>query len=248
MARTPVIGGQTGRARLAESAAQQARLHRAVDDDAGAVRLAPGNQIGGRAALDRGKRRLQAVHMPQRLRVLQLGQVMVRQPHRADLALALERQQRFPVAVQRCAVARRPVHLIEVDPLHAQTAQRILDLAPDACRRAGAPWRGLRLRVGPGQAALGEHVGALGRRHLRQRAAHDLFGMAQAVDRRGIDPVDAPVHRQADRADGIGIVLRPPTHRPAIAAHGPGAQPDARDRHAGASQGTGRKGCACAHA
>ncbi|KAG0907123.1 hypothetical protein G6F32_017041 [Rhizopus arrhizus] len=72
--------------------------------------------------------------------------------------------------------------------------------------------------------------------------------MPQSVHRRGVDPVDATVHRQADGGDGIGVVLRPPTHRPAIAADGPGAQADTRDGHAAASKRPGGKRSLCAHA
>jgi len=90
-----------------------------VDDHARAICRAPGNEVDSRGALDRRERRLQGVYMPQVFRGLQLRKVVVRQSHRADFPGLLQIQQFLPVRLQRRAVSRRPVHLIEVDALDA---------------------------------------------------------------------------------------------------------------------------------
>jgi len=70
-----------------------------------------------------------------------------------------------------------------------------------------------------------------------QGATHDLFAMAETVNGRGVDPVDAQVQRPVDRASGLLVVLRSPTVRPVPAAHGPGAQTDGRQLKAGLAKG-----------
>jgi hypothetical protein len=39
-----------------------------------------------------------------------------------------------------------------------------------------------------------------------ERPADDLFAMAEAIDRRGVDPVDAEIERLADGADRRVVV------------------------------------------
>src|SRR5258708_17353698 len=48
--------------------------------------------------------------------------------------------------------------------------------------------------------------------------------MTGAVDRGGVDPVDAQFERATDRGDGIRIVLRTPGKFPARAANSPSAK------------------------
>ena len=57
-------------------------------------------------------------------------------------------------------------------------------------------------------------------------AADDLLGVAEPVDRRGVDPVDAELDRTADRGDGI-VVVDPAPAEPPRAADRPRAEPDA---------------------
>ena len=77
----------------------------------------------------------------------------------------------------------------------------------------------------PRAAALGEEV--------RPRAApfsqgspHDFFGMAQAVDSGGVDPVDAQFEGFMNGGDGFLVVLRSPRKLPTATAGGPGAKAD----------------------
>src|SRR6266568_1621999 len=64
---------------------------------------------------------------------------------------------------------------------------------------------------------------------LADHLADDLLGVAEAVDRRGVHPVDAGVEGPVQGRDGLVVVLRAPAER-ARAADGPGA--DAHDREA----------------
>jgi hypothetical protein len=81
-----------------------------------------------------------------------------------------------------------------------------------------------------------------------QRRAHDLLGMAEPVDSRRVDPVDAALDRVTDGGDRLLVVLAAPAHRPIAAADGPGAEPDRRDVHIGAAEpalGEGGLACLC---
>src|SRR5271169_6857664 len=82
----------------------------------------------------------------------------------------------------------------------------------------------------PAEAAFGENVGS---RSLpnRQSFRDDLFGMTEAVDGGGVDPVDAQLQRAVDGGDGIIIVLFSPAELPSCAADGPGAVSDGCNMH-----------------
>src|SRR5579864_6697406 len=56
--------------------------------------------------------------------------------------------------------------------------------------------------------------------------------MAAAIDRRGVDPVDAVVYSRVKRLDARRIVLSAPHP----SADGPGAEPDRRDLESRGSQ------------
>jgi hypothetical protein len=56
--------------------------------------------------------------------------------------------------------------------------------------------------------------------------------MAQAIDRGGVDPVDAAADGMADGGDRIAVVLAAPADRP-VAADRPGAEADPGDVHVG---------------
>ncbi|MCY1380317.1 hypothetical protein D9M69_681230 [compost metagenome] len=77
------------------------------------------------------------------------------------------------------------------------------------------------LRV-PHQAALGGDHGLVAA--ALERGAHDVFGSAQAIGRRGVDQRHPGVQRGVDGLGGAGAVLAAPHP----AAHGPGAQADGR--------------------
>ena len=54
----------------------------------------------------------------------------------------------------------------------------------------------------------------------------DLFGVAEAVDGGGVDPVDAELDGAVDGGDGVVVVLRAPGEGPVAAADGPCAEAD----------------------
>jgi hypothetical protein len=76
-------------------------------------------------------------------------------------------------------------------------------------------------------------------------AADDLFGVAEAVDGSGIDPVNAQIERAMDRGDGFVVVLRPPCEIPVAAADGLRAKADRGELKVEVAQSTEgwRTGC-----
>jgi hypothetical protein len=88
-----------------------------------------------------------------------------------------------------------PMHLIKIDDIGLQPAQRIVDFLQDAAATGVAE----RLAVLPVEACFG------GDGHLRapasQRRTDDLLGMAEAIDRRGVDQCDAAIDRGLNGAD-----------------------------------------------
>src|ERR1019366_3588039 len=115
-----------------KGAGEQARGHRAVDDHPGLVLTGPQQHIIGRVAVDQVERRLDSVDVPYLLGGIELADVVVGQPRRPDLPLAFQVEERLPVVLYRGAVLGGPVHLVQIDPLHVQAAQRRLDLGPRA--------------------------------------------------------------------------------------------------------------------
>src|SRR5260370_11847997 len=63
----PIVLGQRRHALFRETLCQQTGLHGAVADDPSVMARTPGNVLLGRRAVDRRKRRLQRVHIPDRL-------------------------------------------------------------------------------------------------------------------------------------------------------------------------------------
>jgi hypothetical protein len=57
-------------------------------------------------------------------------------PDRADLADLARLVQRADGLLHRRAVLGRPMRLVQIDPIGAQPAQRVVDLAPDRAGRA----------------------------------------------------------------------------------------------------------------
>ena len=91
----------------------------------------------------------------------------------------------------------------------------------------------LRFLEGPGSigdlSALGENVWTLGGRDLAQRPPDDFLRMAQSIDGRGVDPVDAGRDGVFDGRDRVRVVLAPPPVGPSATADGPGAEADLGD-------------------
>ena len=110
--------------------------------------------------------------------------------------------------------------LIDIDVVGAQTTQRVIDLAHDSL---AAPIAG-DLSVLPFEPDLG------GEDDLRAKTAgeglaDDLFGTAEAIDRRGVDDIDSMGERGPDRRNRLGFIRSAPHPAP----NRPGADGDARD-------------------
>ncbi len=88
--------------------------------------------------------------------------------------------------------------------------------------------------LAPRAFALGEDVG-LGRDAFK-RSRHHLLGMAQTINRRGVDPVEAGFEPGADCGNRLAVVLRSPGESPASAAHGPGANTHGSDHQIAVTQ------------
>ena len=93
-----------------------------------------------------------------------------------------------------------PVHLVEVDVVGVEPAQRVLDRRDDPAPRAAARF---------GSSPIGHEE--LRREHdvvatALDRLADDLLGLAGRVDVGGVDEVDPGVQRAVDDADRVVLV------------------------------------------
>ena len=176
-------------------------------------------EYGGCSVTNRSRPRSRAAHWASTIWLAGVG----RGPDVADLALADEIGEGAEGLLD-IGVRAGPVHLVEVDVVGAQPAQRVLDLAHDPAA---------------GPAAV---VGLVAHRHEElggqddvvaaalQGLADDLLGHAAGVDVGGVDEVDPGVEGAVDDPDGVGAVVvapRPEHHR---------AQAQRADRYAGPAE------------
>src|SRR5262249_41089027 len=148
-------------------------------------------------------------------------------PAVADLALPDQALDFSPRFLDR-RVAVDVVELEQVDALALQPAQARLDIGANGARAQIHPVAPL--RVGQ-RAALREHEDLVA---PTEGAAHDPLRASPAVERRRVDPVHAGVERRVDRADRLGLVLRPPPNGPvAPGADRRRADADWRDLYVG---------------
>ena len=117
--------------------------------------------------------------------------------------------------------------LVQVDRVDAEPLEARVDLSQDRV----ALQRLHRLATGPlDLAGLGEDERRRGAAF--ERASDDLLGVAEAVLRRGVDPVDPEVERVVDGRDRLFVVLRAPAPVVVGAADRPRAEADAGDLEA----------------
>ena len=197
------------------------------------MRGAPRELRGRHLPADGGERRLQRVHVPEPLRCFELRDGVIGEPDGAHLSFLFQLQKGAPVVLERRTVFGGPVHLVQVDALDVEPAERRLDFAPPAQGIAYAARRGRAGGVVPHEAGFGEDVRPVVGRDVAQRAGDDLLGVAEPVHRRRVDPVDAPLDGLPDGGDRVRIVLVTPGEGPATAADRPRAEADARDPHVG---------------
>ena len=183
--------------------------------------LAIGDELRLDAAVQHAVGRLEERHGVDRLEALELRDVEVADAGPADLAFLHQLGDRGPTLLD-VLVGLRPVDLVHVDDVDAQPAQAVLDLAADA---GALEARDNLAFLVPAAFALGGDDGPA-TFELLERPAHDVFAVAEPVDRRGVEPVDAEIQRFVDRADREGVVLRTPAEFPVAAAHRPGTEAD----------------------
>src|SRR3984893_18264102 len=118
----PIVLGQRGHALRREALRQQSGLLAALADDPGIMARTPGYLLVRGHTIDRRKRRLQRVHVPDRLATLEQNRVEIRYACRADLSFFDELHHRGPGILDgRTCV--RPVELIQIDALDAEPAE-----------------------------------------------------------------------------------------------------------------------------
>ena len=158
---------------------------------------APGNIAFRHRAIDQRKRRLQRIHVADRLAALHQIHVEIRNAPSANFSLAHQLRHRAPGILNAHAAVVGPVELVKVDTFDAEPAEGSFALFADGFRLEHA----LRLAHAifgiPYKPAFCEDQRTLGRRKLAQQFADKLLGMAQAVNRRSVDPVDAELERMA---------------------------------------------------
>jgi hypothetical protein len=135
---------------------------------------------------------------------------VIRQSDSAYLAFLLELEQSAPVFLERSAVVRRPVHLVQIDAVDSQPAKGSLALTANAVGVPDLGSLGHAVGVIPHHPALGEHIWPVTVRDTVQRGGHHLLGMTEAVFGRGVDPVHACVESTVDRGDRLVIILAAP--------------------------------------
>ena len=142
---------------------------------------------------------------------------------RADLPLLIEREHRFSRLPER-HLRIGPMNLVDVDVVGTQASQRVFHFLQDALARCVAKY----LAVTPLDADLGGNDCIGTRTRFRYSASDDVLGYAEAVGGRGIDQCDPLIQRSENGVGGFPFV----SAAPHPAAHGPGAERDARHSQA----------------
>ena len=184
------------------------------------LRRAKGQQLGLDTAHQHRIGRLQRGHRMNWLDALELRHIVVAHadmPHFAGFHRVSHRAPAFFNVLVRL----RPVHLIEINTLHTQPDQTLIDLGQHALTLDLCEGHTL---IIPTPAALGGNNRAFGKAF--DRLTHHLLRMAGAIHRRGVDPIHAEFQSAPDRRHRIAVILRAPTELPATAADGPCPQPD----------------------
>ncbi len=121
--------------------------------------------------------------------------------------------------------------LVEVDGVDGEAAERAFDLFSERCGPERAPDGAVGV---PAHGTLGEDerlmAGGL------ERAADDFFRVAEAVDGRGVNPVDTEIEGAMDGGDGFVVVLGAPCEFPVSAADGPCAESDGGEVEVGVAE------------
>jgi hypothetical protein len=206
-AASPVAGVE--RALLRILAGQQAFRKRPVSEHADSAMAAPRKQFRFRGTFEQVVAKFDRRDFGQCVRPLDVGEREVRKADRAHLARVLQICYRFQRLLERYIAVRR-VEEIQRDRFDVETAQRILDRPAEvggteieSC--LCAPLAGRQL---PSDPALrhDEHLVTPRAQRFRKRP----FGLAEAVDVRRIEDVDAELDGPLHRADRLAEVVTTP--------------------------------------
>ena len=139
--------------------------------------------------------------------------------------------QRFERLLDRRLVVET-VDLIEVDIVHAEPAQAVVDLGEDRlARQAGAIGAGTHPAVDLGR---DHHLVAAG--EILDRPAEDLLAGAERIAIRGVEEIDAGFERLLDERPALLLAEAPGMVAAIAAAIAHAAEADARDIEAGAAE------------
>ncbi len=214
----------------AETAAEQAAAKRAVADDGDVVLRAPREDFRVDGALEEVVGRLVGGKRRDGSETLHLGDGEVADAECANLAGALKAEKNLG-CFGDIDGGVGPVDLIEIDVVGVEATEAVLEFGEQARGREIGDDGGATLAAGgrrvfaPVEAGFGGEVEILAAAMLTDGLAEEFFGAAVAVDGSGVDEVDAVIDGGEEGVDGVGFRDRAPLH----AAHGPGAEADARD-------------------
>src|SRR5215212_6518586 len=223
----PVVGREVLDALGGHLAREQPAPHRRVDDDADVVLPAVREYLLLDAAVEHVVGRLEALDGGYLPYPLHLGEVEVRDPDVADLALVLELGHCLP-ALLNVLVGVGPVDLVEIYDVGLQASEALFALTLH--RVLLEDIRDIALVV-PHERALSKDAGPLGVGDALERAGDECLGVAEAVDGGGVHPVDPQVNGPPYGSHRLVVVLRSPGSSPAAPAYRPGPETYGCDLH-----------------
>ena len=124
------------------------------------------------------------------------------------------------------------VDLIQVDVVHAEAAQAIVNAGEDGLAREAAAVR----RLAPGVIDLGGHHDLVAASQLLERAAGELLAGAVGVAVGRVEEVDAQLNGLAEEGPAVGLRQGPGMHAARRLAIGHAAQGEARHSESGIAQ------------
>src|SRR6478672_9794986 len=231
IALAPVIVRQGCDSLAPHGTRQQARPHRRVDDYANPLAFSKGKDLLLDLAIDERVGRLQRLYKGNRLCPAKLGDVEVGDADVVNEPFLLELGEGRPTLLD-LLVGNGPMDLVQVDRLDAEALEAPLELTPERVAPQALDGRPVRAF---GLAGFREDVRTV-RAELAERASDDFLGVAEAVLRCRVDPIDTELDRVVDRRDGVRVLLVTPAPVVAAAPDRPGAQADPRDLESGLSQ------------
>ena len=213
---TVVIEGKSSETSSIEFAGKQPPLHRAVSDNADITLCTITQQFVFDFAMKHTIRRLKGSYRGDFPDAFELLDIKIRYAYVSHLTFFSQSGHRFP-RLLNIFLRLRPVHLVQVYYVDAESFQACLTFSADTFRFETAYF--FPFFVPQQTAFCGDDGSGFS---LFERFAEQLFGMAATIYWCGINPVDSEVERFEDRSDCFIIVLRSPAELPRP-THRPGA-------------------------